>query len=78
MTCDDEAQALLLFAAADATWRCEAAKVLGRDAADPGLVAVRDAQGNSGTLLRTAFEVRERAHAEWQRVRLVEANLSEA
>lgn len=73
MTCDDEAQALLLFTAADATWRCEAAKVLGRDAADPGLVAIREAQGEAGTLLRTAYDIRERALAEWQRVRQGEA-----
>lgn len=73
MSCDEEAQALLLFTAADATWRCEAAKIFGRDAADPLLWTIPGVQGEAGTLLHTAYEVRERAHAEWQSVRQADA-----
>jgi hypothetical protein len=55
----------LLFVAADATWRCEAAKVLGRNPNDLGLILLPEARGEPDTLLRTAFEVRERAYAMW-------------
>lgn len=55
----------LLFVAADATWRCEAAKVLNREPNDLGLILLPEARGEPDTLLRTAFEVRERAYAAW-------------
>lgn len=55
----------LLFVAADATWRYEAAKVLNREPGDFGLILLPEARGEPGTLLRTAFEVRERAYASW-------------
>lgn len=55
----------LLFVAADATWRCEAAKILGRKPDDLELIRLAEARGEPGTLLRTAFEVRERAYAMW-------------
>ena len=55
----------LLFVAADATWRCEAGKVLDRKPNDSGLVLLPEARGEPDTLLRTAFEVRERAYAMW-------------
>ena len=55
----------LLFVAADATWRSEAAKVLDRKPNDLGLILLPEARGEPDTLLRTAFEVRERAYAEW-------------
>lgn len=57
----------LLFVAADATWRCEAAKVLDRKLNDLGLILLPEARGEPDTLLRTAFEVRERAYALWCR-----------
>jgi hypothetical protein len=59
----------LLFVAADATWRCEAAKILGRKPDDLELIWLAEARGEPGTLLRTAFEVRERAYAMWQQDR---------
>ena len=55
----------LLFVAADATWRCEAAKVLNCKSNDLGLILLPEAHGEPDTLLRTAFEVRERAYAVW-------------
>ncbi|WP_244573486.1 hypothetical protein [Methylorubrum populi] len=55
----------LLFVAADATWRCEAAKVLNCKSNDLGLILLPEARGEPDTLLRTAFEVRERAYAVW-------------
>jgi hypothetical protein len=55
----------LLFVAADATWRYEAAKVLNRKSNDPGLILLPEARGEPGTLLRTAFEARERAYTMW-------------
>lgn len=55
----------LLFVAADATWRCEAGKVLDRKPNDLGLILLPQARGEPDTLLRTAFEVRERAYAIW-------------
>ncbi len=69
MTSDDEADAHLLLAAADATWRCEAAKVLGRKTDDPVLADLPEAYGEPGTVLRTAYELRERARAKWLRIR---------
>ncbi|MGX5775401.1 hypothetical protein [Methylorubrum zatmanii] len=57
----------LLFVATDATWRSEAAKVLDRKPNDFGLTLRPEARGKAGTLLRTAFEIRERAHASWGR-----------
>lgn len=63
-----EAGAELLYAVADATWRCEAAKTLNLRADDPGLDRSPEAQGRPGTLLRTSYEVRERAYADWQRL----------
>jgi hypothetical protein len=56
----------LLFIAADRTWRCEAAKVLNRPPNDPGLALLPEACGEPGTLLRTAFDARERAFAVWR------------
>lgn len=55
----------LLFVAADATWRCEAAKVLNCKPNDLGLILLPEARGEPDTLLRTAFEVREHAYAMW-------------
>ncbi|GJE77579.1 hypothetical protein [Methylorubrum suomiense] len=55
--------AKLLFAAADATWRCEAQKSLGPNASDFKSIASLKVRGDSGTLLRTAFDARERAYA---------------
>lgn len=55
----------LLFVAADATWRCEAGKILDRKTNDLGLILLPEARGEPDTLLRTAFEVRERAYALW-------------
>jgi hypothetical protein len=55
----------LLFVAADATWRCEAAKVLNCKPNDLGLILLPEARGEPDTLLRTAFEVRQRAYATW-------------
>lgn len=55
----------LLFAAADATWRCEAAKVLDREPGDFSLILLPEARGEPNTLLRVAFEARERAYANW-------------
>ena len=57
----------LLFVAADATWRCEAAKILDRRPNDLGLILLPEARGEPDTLLRTAFEARERAYAMWCR-----------
>lgn len=57
----------LLFVAADRTWRCEAAKALNRRPNDPELALLPEARGETGTLLRTAFDVRERAYAVWRR-----------
>lgn len=65
--CQDGAR--LLFATADATWRSEAARVLARRADDPDLSGLPEAQGEPDTLLRTAYEVRQRAYREWQRLR---------
>ncbi|MBA9070714.1 hypothetical protein FHR71_004484 [Methylobacterium sp. RAS18] len=55
----------LLFVAADATWRCEAAKILDRKSNDLTLILLPEARGEPDTLLRTAFEVRERAYTMW-------------
>jgi hypothetical protein len=55
----------LLFVAADATWRCEVSKALGCKPNDLGLILLPEARGEPDTLLRTAFEVRERAFAMW-------------
>jgi len=55
----------LLFVAADATWRCEAARVLNCKPNDLGLILLPEARGEPDTLLRTAFEARERAYAMW-------------
>lgn len=57
----------LLFAAADATWRLEAAKLLDCKPTDIEIVLLPEARGEPGTLLRTAFEVRERAYTMWRR-----------
>jgi hypothetical protein len=54
--------AKLLFAAADATWRCEAQKFLGPDASDFKSIASLKVRGDSGTLLRISFDARERAY----------------
>lgn len=56
----------LLFVAADRTWRCEAAKVLNRQPNDSELALLPEARGETGTLLRTAFDARERAYAVWR------------
>ena len=64
---DHLAAAQLLFAAADATWRCEAANILERESNDPELVNLPAARGEPGSLLRTAYEVRERAERELDR-----------
>lgn len=45
----------LLFVAADATWRCEAARVLNCKPNDLGLILLPEARGEPDTLLRTAF-----------------------
>ena len=66
----------LLFRAADATWRSEAARVLRREETDLGLALLPEARGEPGTLLRAAFDVRERAYATWRRGK-VEARISE-
>lgn len=55
----------LLFVAADATWRCEVAKVLDRKPSDLRLILLPEARGEPDTLLRTAFEARERAFTMW-------------
>ncbi|GJE73899.1 hypothetical protein [Methylorubrum suomiense] len=64
----DQAAAQLLFDVADATWRCEAAKVLRQDGNKRDLDDLPEAQGEPGTLLRTSYEVRERAYAELRRL----------
>lgn len=69
VTQDSASDAQLLFAVADATWRCEAAKVLGRRLDDPDLTDISEARGDPDTLLRTAYDVRDRAYAEWRRLR---------
>lgn len=53
----------LLFAAADATWRSELEKARDRHAANVGSMLPSEACGERGSLLRTAYEVRERAYA---------------
>ncbi|KQT57038.1 hypothetical protein ASG52_02890 [Methylobacterium sp. Leaf456] len=56
----------ILFAAADATWRTEAARLLDRRADDPELVLCPEARGRPHSLLRLAYEARERALAGWK------------
>ncbi len=51
----------LLFDAADATWRDEIRKDLGRIPSSSELIASAKTCGEAGTLLRTAFDVRESA-----------------
>ena len=53
----------ILFVSADATWRCEAGQVLDREPNDLGLILLPEARGEPDTLLRIAYEVRERAYA---------------
>ena len=60
----------ILFAAADATWRTEAARILGRRSDDPQLELYSEAQGHPHTLLRIAYKARQRALAQWNRSRL--------
>lgn len=59
----------LLFAAADATWRTEAARSLGLNSDDPQLAHHPEAQGRPHSLLAVAYEVRQRALAEWEKCR---------
>ncbi len=63
----------ILFAAADAIWRTEAARLLDRRADDPDLVLCPEAQGRPHSLLRLAYEARERALAGWEASRRAEA-----
>lgn len=63
----------ILFDAADATWRAEAARLLGQRAADPDLAQFPEARGLPNSLLRLAYEARERALDEWKRSRQAEA-----
>ena len=63
----------ILFAAADATWRSEAARLLDRRADDPDLAQCPEARGQPHSLLRLAYEARERALAEWESSRLAGA-----
>lgn len=64
---EKKAGAKLMFDVADATWRTEAAKVLPQGHDDPDLHRLPEARGEPGTLLRTSYEVRERAYAELRR-----------
>lgn len=63
--CPTSAQ--ILFDAADATWRAEAARLLERHADDPTLERCPEAKGLPHTLLRIAYEARARAFAGWER-----------
>lgn len=56
----------LLFYLADATWRSEAMKVLGRTDAETDLTECPEAQGEPSTLLRAAYEARQRALLKWK------------
>ncbi len=65
----------ILFAAADATWRAEAARLLGKSPDDPQLAHHPGAQGHPHSFLAIAYEVRQWALAEWEKRRseLIEA-----
>lgn len=56
----------LLFYLADATWRSEAMKVLGRTDETADLAERPEAQGEPATLLRIAYEARQRALVRWK------------
>ncbi|UMY18654.1 hypothetical protein MMB17_04825 [Methylobacterium organophilum] len=59
---DSKLDTEILFATADATWRSEAARVLDLNPDDPDLTRVPAARGEPDTVLRLAFDVRERAY----------------
>jgi hypothetical protein len=61
--------AQILFVAADATWRTEAARLLDRRVDDPTLERCPEAKGQPHSLLRLAYEARARAFAGWERSR---------
>lgn len=63
----------ILFVAADAIWRTEAARLLDRSADDPDLAQCPEAKGRPHSLLREAYEARERALAFWEASRRAEA-----
>ncbi len=63
----------ILFVAADATWRTEAARLLARQTDDPDLAQCPEAHGRPHSLLRLAYEARERALAGWEASRRAEA-----
>lgn len=62
--CPESAQ--LLYTAADATWRSELEKASGRKGENVGGILPVEDCGEPGSLVRTAYEVRERAYAFWQ------------
>ena len=57
-----------LFAVAEATWRAELAKQVGSDEID-AYTMTPEGRGEPDTLLRTAFEARDRAYRAWRRAR---------